>query len=83
MKNLLLKKRPLRNATEIYVSTPQKKKKTLQSRLEKLESQLQLASKKELVLPKSAEEVEAWSRQHPDVASIVESIADKESYRKI
>lgn len=55
------------------------KEKDLQSRLEKLESQLQLASKKELVLPKSAEEVEAWSRQHPDVAAIVESIADKKA----
>jgi hypothetical protein len=54
-------------------------RKDLQSRLEKLESQLQLASKKELVLPKSAEEVEAWSRQHPDVAAIVESIADKKA----
>jgi len=55
------------------------KEKDLQSRLEKLEEQLQLASKKELVLPKSAEEVEAWSRQHPDVAAIVESIADKKA----
>jgi len=55
------------------------KEKNLQSRLEKLESQLQLASKKELVLPKSTEEVEAWSRQHPDVAAIVESIADKKA----
>ena len=55
------------------------KEKDLQSRLEKLEEQLQLASKKELVLPKSAEEVEAWSRQHPDVAAIVESIADRKA----
>ena len=55
------------------------KEKDLQSRLEKLEEQLQLASKKELVLPKSTEEVEAWSRQHPDVAAIVESIADKKA----
>ena len=55
------------------------KEKDLQSRLEKLESQLQLASRKELVLPKSTEEVEAWSRQHPDVAAIVESIADKKA----
>ena len=55
------------------------KEKDLQSRLEKLEEQLQLASKKELVLPKSTEEVEAWSRQHPDVAAIVESIADRKA----
>ena len=55
------------------------KEKEMQSRVEKLESQLQLASKKELILPKSAEEVDAWSRQHPDVAAIVESIADKKA----
>ena len=55
------------------------KEKEYESRIKKLESQLQLASKKELVLPKSTEEVEAWSRQHPDVAAIVESIADKKA----
>ena len=55
------------------------KEKEMQSRLEKLESQLTLASKNELVLPKSTEEVDAWARQHPDVAAIVESIADKKA----
>ena len=30
-------------------------------------------------LPKSTEEVAAWARQHPDVAAIVESIADKKA----
>ena len=51
----------------------------MQSRVEKLESQLTLASKNELVLPKSSAEVDAWARQHPDVAAIVESIADKKA----
>ena len=55
------------------------KEKEMQTRLEKLESQLNLASKNELVLPKSTEEVDAWARQHPDVAAIVESIADKKA----
>jgi hypothetical protein len=55
------------------------KEKEMQTRLEKLESQLTLASKNELVLPKSTEEVDAWARQHPDVAAIVESIADKKA----
>ena len=55
------------------------KEKEMQSRLEKLESQLTLASKNELVLPKSTAEVDAWARQHPDVAAIVESIADKKA----
>ena len=52
------------------------KEKEMQDRVEKLESQLQLASKQELQFPKSKEEIAAWSRQHPDVASIVESIAE-------
>ena len=55
------------------------KEKEMQTRLEKLESQLTLASKNELVLPKSTAEVDAWARQHPDVAAIVESIADKKA----
>jgi len=55
------------------------KEKEMQGRLEKLESQLSLASKNELVLPKSTAEVDAWARQHPDVAAIVESIADKKA----
>jgi len=55
------------------------KEKEMQTRLEKLESQLNLASKNELVLPKSTAEVDAWARQHPDVAAIVESIADKKA----
>jgi hypothetical protein len=55
------------------------KEKEMQVRVEKLEQQLQLASKNELVLPKSTEEVAAWARQHPDVAAIVESIADKKA----
>ena len=52
------------------------KEKEMHDRVEKLESQLQLASKQELQFPKSKAEIEAWSRQHPDVASIVESIAE-------
>ena len=58
------------------------KEKEMQSRLEKLESQLTLASKNELVLPKSTAEVDAWARQHPDVAAIVESIADRKATEK-
>ena len=52
------------------------KEKEMHDRVEKLESQLQLASKQELQFPKSKAEIESWSRQHPDVASIVESIAE-------
>ena len=50
-----------------------------QTRLEKLESQLDKATKNELVLPKTTEEIDAWAKQYPDVAGIVEAIADQKA----
>ncbi len=57
----------------------QKKEEEFNARLEALQGQLDKAAKQELVLPKSEEELEAWSKQYPDVAGIVEAIADKKS----
>jgi len=48
-------------------------------KFEKLESQLNAASKNELVLPKSEQDIEAWAKKYPDVAGIVEAIADKKA----
>ena len=48
-------------------------------KFEKLEQQLNAAAKNELVLPKSDQEIEAWAKKYPDVAGIVEAIADKKS----
>jgi hypothetical protein len=50
--------------------------------IEKLKGQLEAATKNELVLPKSDEEIEAWAKQYPDVAGIVEAIAAKEANKK-
>lgn len=47
--------------------------------LEKLQKQLEAATKNELVLPKSENEVEAWAKKYPDVAGIVEAIAEKKA----
>ena len=47
--------------------------------LEKLQKQLEAATKNELVLPKSEDEVEAWAKQYPDVAGIVEAIAERKA----
>ena len=47
--------------------------------LDKLKSQLDAATKNELVLPKSQEEIDEWSKKYPDVAGIVEAIADKKA----
>ena len=51
-------------------------------KFEKLESQLESATKNELVLPKSEKEIEAWSKKYPDVAGIVEAIADKKAQER-
>ena len=48
-------------------------------KFEKLEQQRNAAVANELVLPKSDQEIEAWSKKYPDVAGIVEAIADKKS----
>lgn len=53
----------------------QDKEKEFADKLAKLEKQLDAATKNELVLPKSNEEIEAWAKQYPDVAGIVEAIA--------
>ena len=56
-----------------------KQKQDYDARIEALETQLSKAAKNELVLPKSNEEIEAWSKKYPDVAAIVETIADKKA----
>jgi hypothetical protein len=57
----------------------QEKEKAFQAQLDKLTAQLNAATKNELVLPKSEDEVEAWAKKYPDVAGIVEAIADKKA----
>jgi len=60
----------------------QEKEKEVAAKLEKLEKQLELATKNELVLPKSNDEIEAWAKKYPDVAGIVEAIATKKADEK-
>tara|TARA_R100000808_G_C2133069_1_gene141894 strand:- start:583 stop:1470 length:888 start_codon:yes stop_codon:yes gene_type:complete len=57
----------------------QEKERELQKQLDNLKSQLEKATKKEIKLPKSEEEIEAWTKEYPDVAQIVETIAIKKS----
>jgi len=57
----------------------QEKDKEVAAKLEKLEKQLEAATKNELVLPKSNDEIEAWAKKYPDVAGIVEAIAAKKA----
>tara|TARA_Y100001937_G_scaffold10213_1_gene12516 strand:+ start:2276 stop:3259 length:984 start_codon:yes stop_codon:yes gene_type:complete len=57
----------------------QEQKKQFDSKIESLQAQLDKAAKNELVLPKTDEELEAWTKEYPDVAAIIETIADKKA----
>jgi hypothetical protein len=57
----------------------QDKEQQFQKQLNDLKSQLDKATKKEMKLPKSDEDIEAWAADYPDVAQIVESIAMKKA----
>ena len=57
----------------------QEQKKQFDSKIESLQAQLDKAAKNELVLPKTDEELDAWTKEYPDVAAIIETIADKKA----
>ena len=57
----------------------QQKEADLQEQINQLRDQLDSATKKQIQLPKSDEDIEAWAKQYPDVAGIVETIAIKKS----
>ena len=57
----------------------QEKEKQFQNQLNELKAQLEQATKKEMKLPKSDEDIEAWAKDYPDVAKIVETIAMKKA----
>ena len=57
----------------------QQKENELQSRISALEKQLTSSTKSEIKLPKSDEDIEAWAKDYPDVAAIIETIAIKKA----
>ena len=57
-------------------------KKELEARLEKMEAQLKQSANKELVLPKTQQDIDAWAKKYPDVAGLVEAIADKKAQER-
>ena len=57
----------------------QEKEKEFQLQLDELKSQLKKATKKEMKLPKSDEDINEWAKEYPDVAAIVETIATKKA----
>ena len=57
----------------------QKQAEEFKAELAAMKSQLEKATKKEMKLPKSDEDIETWAAEYPDVAAIVETIAIKKA----
>jgi len=57
----------------------QKQQEDLQSQISELKEQLTSATKKEMKLPKTDDEIDEWMTKYPDVAGIVETIAIKKA----
>jgi DNA repair exonuclease SbcCD ATPase subunit len=57
----------------------QQQQNELKEKLSALEQQLDVATKNQIQLPKSEEEIDSWSQEYPDVAAIIETIAIKKS----
>jgi len=57
----------------------QQKEKELEGKISDLQKQLEQVTKSEIKLPKSDEDLEAWTNKYPDVAAIVETIAIKKA----
>ena len=57
----------------------QKQQQEHEEKIAALQSQLDTVTKKQIKLPKTEKELEAWSQEYPDVAAIIETIAIKKS----
>ena len=57
----------------------QKKEHDFQKQIDELRTQLDASTKKQIKLPKTEEEIDAWTKEYPDVAGIVETIAIKKA----
>ncbi len=57
----------------------QQKEEQMREQIRTLETQLSSAAKEAIQLPKTDEELSEWSKQYPDVAKMVETIATKKA----
>ena len=57
----------------------QKQTEDFKKEIDSLKNQLDSATRKEIALPKSDEDIEEWTNKYPDVAAIVETIATKKA----
>jgi FMN phosphatase YigB (HAD superfamily) len=57
----------------------QKQQKDFDEKISAMQRQLDEATKSQIQLPKTEEELEEWSKEYPDVAAVIETIAIKKS----
>ena len=57
----------------------QKQKQEYADKITALEQQLDTVTKNQIQLPKTEEELDAWSKEYPDVSAVIETIAIKKS----
>ena len=57
----------------------QQKEQDLKDQIRKLEGQISSATKEAIKLPKSDDELAAWTQEYPDVAKVIETIATKKA----
>ena len=57
----------------------QKQQKDFDEKISALQKQLDESTKSQIELPKTEEELEEWSKEYPDVAAVIETIAIKKS----
>ena len=57
----------------------QQKEQELKDKIRDLEGQISTATKEAIKLPKSDDELAAWTKEYPDVAKVIETIATKKA----
>ena len=57
----------------------QQKEQELKDKIRELEGQISTATKEAIKLPKSDDELVAWTKEYPDVAKVIETIATKKA----
>ena len=57
----------------------QQKEQELKDKIRELEGQISTATKEAIKLPKSDDELAAWTKEYPDVAKVIETIATKKA----
>lgn len=60
----------------------QQEKERLENRISELEQQLKQSSQKDMELPTTKEELEAWANKYPDLYNIIQAVADDRAQQR-